>query len=269
MNSSAIIGSQELDSMDSLPPEREFLSLQVARNMSNKVQSEDRGLRVSDGISVSLAGISVEHAMPCSSPVSSVSMAISKSDSEMNEVKQAVTVLASSNICCEGLNSDAFGCHMDSDSFIPIELRNVQFSNFNAQESEVTLLQEDRIPRQGGLLDVTVQQECHPRVNQWTQQSPPRSVDVVPTSDTRPGLSKEHVDGPKGISWSSVVTKNILRGVGFNQQQGHQSPACDKEIPFFKGIPLKPASNSSATPAQEGNSNQLLQEMKTQQRNQQ
>ncbi|GMG99168.1 hypothetical protein Nepgr_001008 [Nepenthes gracilis] len=57
-------------------------------------------------------------------------------------------------------------------------------------------------------------------------------------------------------------------GVGFNQQQqGHQSPACDNEIPFFKGIPLKPASNSSATPAQEGNSNQLLQKRQTQQKN--
>ncbi|GMH19796.1 hypothetical protein Nepgr_021637 [Nepenthes gracilis] len=178
MNSSAIIGSQELDSMDSLPLEREFPSLQVARKMSYKVKFEDRGPRVSNGISVSHAGISIQHAMPCSSPVSSVSMAISKSDSEMNEVKSAVTVLASSNIA--------------------------------VRESEVALLSEDRIPRQGGLLDVNVQQECHPRVNQLTQQSPPRSVDVVPTSDARPGLSKEHVDSPKGISWSSVVTKNIL-----------------------------------------------------------
>ncbi|GMH20945.1 hypothetical protein Nepgr_022787 [Nepenthes gracilis] len=122
MNSSAIIGSQELDSLDSLPPEHEFPSLHVARKMSYKVKSEDRSLRVSDGISVSPASISIQHAMPCSSPVSSVSMAISKSDSEMNEVKSAITVLASSNICCEGLNSDAFGCCMDSDGFIPIEL---------------------------------------------------------------------------------------------------------------------------------------------------
>ncbi|GMH12983.1 hypothetical protein Nepgr_014824 [Nepenthes gracilis] len=132
MKSSAIIASLEMDSMDSLLPECEFPSLQVARRGSSKVKFGDRSPRVSDGTSVSPASISVHHAMPCSSLVCSVSLPISKLDSEMNDVKSDETVLASSDICCEGLHSDAFGCHMDSDGFIPTELRNMQFGNLNA-----------------------------------------------------------------------------------------------------------------------------------------
>ncbi|GMH05961.1 hypothetical protein Nepgr_007801 [Nepenthes gracilis] len=41
--------------------------------------------------------------MPCSSLVSSVSLPISKLDSEMIDVQSDETVLASSDICCEGV----------------------------------------------------------------------------------------------------------------------------------------------------------------------
>ncbi|GMH02005.1 hypothetical protein Nepgr_003844 [Nepenthes gracilis] len=54
--------------------------------------------------------------------------------------------------------------------------------------------------------------ECNMMVSHLgiTQQSHQRSVVAVPNPTARSGLSMEHVDGPKGITWSSVVTKNSL-----------------------------------------------------------
>ncbi|GMH21324.1 hypothetical protein Nepgr_023166 [Nepenthes gracilis] len=249
MDSSAKIGSIAMDSMDSLLPEREFSSLQAARKVSFKVKSEDRFPRVSDGISVSPATPvfqsdyckedvgshhSVQHAMPCSAIMSSVPITIPKLDSKLNDVKSDEGVLASSNICCEGLDSDAIGCHLVSDGFIPAELHNVQFGNASAKESEADLLPGASlcVPRQGSQMDANAQhevhdecavalmvstEECHPRVSHigLTQQFPQRSVVAVPNSNARSGLSMEHVDDPKGITWSLVVTKNTLGELDF------------------------------------------------------
>ncbi|GMH02029.1 hypothetical protein Nepgr_003868 [Nepenthes gracilis] len=166
MDSSVKIGSTAMDSMDSHLPEHEFLSLQAARKVSFKVKSGDRFPRVSAGISVSPATPvfqsdyckeevgshhSVQHALPCSAIMSSVPITIPKLDSELNNVPSDEGVLASSNICCEGLDSDAIGCHLDSDGFIPAELLNVQFGNLSAKESEADLLPGASlcVPRQG------------------------------------------------------------------------------------------------------------------------
>ncbi|GMH16892.1 hypothetical protein Nepgr_018733 [Nepenthes gracilis] len=167
--------------------------------------------------------------MPYSAIMSFVPITIQKLDSELNDVKSDEGVLASSNIYCVGLDSDTIGCHLVSDGFMPAELHNVQFGDVSTKESEADLLAEASlcVPRQGSQMDANAQHEvhgecavalmvstdeCHPRVSHLglTQQFPQRSVVVVPNSDARSGLSMEHVDGPKAITWSSVVTKNTL-----------------------------------------------------------
>ncbi|GMH18613.1 hypothetical protein Nepgr_020454 [Nepenthes gracilis] len=256
MNPSAIMGSKVMDSRGSNLPERDFLSLQAARKVSFKVNSRDRDSRVYAGISVSPATLiflsdyckdvvgachSVNHAMPCSSSVSSIPIPIPKLESEQNDVKSAKEVLASPNICCEGLNFDAIVCHLESTGFIPVKLIHVQDGNLDAKGSGAEILPGDRlcVTRQGSQLDDIGQHEvhgecvvapmasaveCNPMVSHigMTQQYPQRSVVVVPNSDARSGLSMEHVGGPKGITWSSVVTKNTLGGyrLGRNHADG-------------------------------------------------
>ncbi|GMH12938.1 hypothetical protein Nepgr_014779 [Nepenthes gracilis] len=244
MNPSAIMGSQAMDSMDSNRPEREFLSLQAARKVSFKVNSGDRDSRVSAGISISPATPvfqsdyckeevgsrhSVNHAMPCSSMGSSIPIEILTFESEQIDAKSAEGVLASSNICCEGLNFDAIGCHLDSIAFILVELLHGQDGYLGAKESGTEVLPGNRlcVSRQGSQMDDIDQHEvhsecavalmastveCNMMVSHlgMTQQSPQRSVVAVPNSAARSGLSMEHVDGPKGITWSLVVTKNSL-----------------------------------------------------------
>ncbi|GMH18618.1 hypothetical protein Nepgr_020459 [Nepenthes gracilis] len=190
---------------------------------------------------------SVNHVMPCSSSVSSVPIPIPKLESEQNDVKSAEEVLASPNICCEGLNSDAIGCHLESAGFILVELIHVQDDNLDAKESGAEMLPRDRlcVTKQGSQLDDIGQHEvhgecavapmasaveCNPMVSHigMTQQYPQRSVVAVPNSDALLGLSMEHVDGPKGITWSSVVTKNTLRAdyAGYRLGRNHADGMC-------------------------------------------
>ncbi|GMH02006.1 hypothetical protein Nepgr_003845 [Nepenthes gracilis] len=78
---------------------------------------------------------SVNHAMPCSSMGSSIPIEILTFESEQIDVKSA-----SSSICCEGFNSDAIGCHLDSSGFIPVELLHVQDGYLGTQESGAEVL---------------------------------------------------------------------------------------------------------------------------------
>ncbi|GMH00865.1 hypothetical protein Nepgr_002704 [Nepenthes gracilis] len=101
--------------------------------------------------------------MPCSSLNSSISIAIPKLDSEQNGVQTAEGVLASSHMCCEGLNSNAIRCHLNTAGFIPVELTHVQDGKLDAKESGADLLPGDRlyVTRQGIQLDDIGQHEVH------------------------------------------------------------------------------------------------------------
>ncbi|GMH31736.1 hypothetical protein Nepgr_033580 [Nepenthes gracilis] len=141
------MGSKAMATMGSNLPERDFSSLQTTRKVSFKVNPEVRDSRVYAGISVSpatpvfqsdyckgLVGVrhSVNHEMSVSSLYSSDS-SIPKLYSEQNYMKTTEGVLASSHMCCEGLNSDVIGCHRDSAGFVPVEL--VQDGNLDAKDS--------------------------------------------------------------------------------------------------------------------------------------
>ncbi|GMH18495.1 hypothetical protein Nepgr_020336 [Nepenthes gracilis] len=153
---------------------------------------------------------------------------------------------------------------VSDDGFIPAELYNVQFGNVSAKELEADLLLGASlcVLRQGSQMDANAQhevhgecavalmvsiEECHLRVSHigLTQQFPQRSVVAVPNSDARSGLPMEHVDGPKGITWSSVVTKNTL-GVG--RDRGGKGPWRVKSKPesAVKSAGSVPESNSFA-----------------------
>ncbi|GMH03507.1 hypothetical protein Nepgr_005346 [Nepenthes gracilis] len=197
-------------------------------NLGANIEYHDLLIPPSDGVTQEMEPASVIDPDLTPSPVPRISKKYSLFASNFEEPfssssvasterakKKTQKVLASSNICCEGLNSDAIGCHLDSTGFIPVELLHVQDGYLGAKESGAEVLPGNRLCvsrsfTKSGTRPLQQPQENHQSSKRDQQHMLEWSVVAVPNPAARSGLSMEHVDDPKGITWSSVVTKNSL-----------------------------------------------------------
>ncbi|GMH03386.1 hypothetical protein Nepgr_005225 [Nepenthes gracilis] len=260
MNPSVIMGPDSSAQMASYVSDSDFPCLPTTKKVSFKVNSGVRESKVFAGIprfpvtpvfqSDYVKGmLGAQHFVSdeISSLVSSGDSPFPLLDLEQNVLSNSARISASSHLCCEGKNTANTGCHRASSNSDPVDVVHAGILDSRVSEPDTGTVEHVCGHRQEILFAGSSQHHEHA---DWASvslglevksasmvspvgmnhQSHNRNMNNVPSPGAQLGLSVERGDELKGLSWSSVVTKNTFGDQGTSVQPSPlEHPTVDLE----------------------------------------